>query len=366
MDDVGIGLRPLGIGRRARVVYQPRRAGDLKEPFELLGARRCRHDQLQSIVTQPFEHALGAARRPQSRKVFAAEEFTAEGHDLFAFRRLGRHAGQRRQDLVGPHADERTDAQKLHAPAALSQGVHPGIRMRVVAVDERAVHVQEDCAIGHARSVYRSGESSASSASSSTSSSSSNSSSAPTMSSSERPTSYSSRMGSLAMEPPPAPAQQGGYHPSPLGHTTVTCSTGILRHSVADYNSCVSISSRRMRLVALLVVVLASPAAAQTAASKPWTATTSEGKPDLQGVWTNATLTPLERPARFAGRAVMTEAEAAELESQAVTSFEQQAADRAPGRSRTARRRRGRQLQPGRLGRPGPEGRRHAPDVTGR
>ena len=84
-----------------------------------------------------------------------------------------------------------------------------------------------------------------------------------------------------------------------------------------------------MRLVALLVVVLASPAAAQTGASKPWTATTPDGKPDLQGVWTNATLTPLERPARFAGRAVMTEAEAAELESQAVTSFEQQAADRA-------------------------------------
>jgi len=98
---------------------------------------------------------------------------------------------------------------------------------------------------------------------------------------------------------------------------------------VADYNSCVSISSRRMRLVALLVVVLASPAAAQTAASKPWTATMPDGKPDLEGVWTNATLTPLERPARFAGRAVMTEAEAAELESQAVTSFEQQAADRA-------------------------------------
>ncbi len=68
---------------------------------------------------------------------------------------------------------------------------------------------------------------------------------------------------------------------------------------------------------------------AQTPAGKPWSApTTPEGKPDLQGVWTNATLTPLERPARFAERAVMTEAEAADLESQAVRSFEQQAADR--------------------------------------
>jgi hypothetical protein len=80
--------------------------------------------------------------------------------------------------------------------------------------------------------------------------------------------------------------------------------------------------------LAALLVVLASSAAAQSPASKPWTATTPDGKPDLQGVWTNATLTPLERPARFAGRAVMTEAEAAELEAQAVKTFDQQAADR--------------------------------------
>jgi hypothetical protein len=94
---------------------------------------------------------------------------------------------------------------------------------------------------------------------------------------------------------------------------------------------------RDSTLRALLVVVLLptlkgsayDAVAAQTPAPKPWSATTPDGKPDLQGVWTNATLTPLERPARFADRAVMTEAEAAELESQAVRSFEQQAADRA-------------------------------------
>jgi hypothetical protein len=55
---------------------------------------------------------------------------------------------------------------------------------------------------------------------------------------------------------------------------------------------------------------------------------TPEGRPDLQGVWTNATLTPLERPARFAGRARLTEQEAAELEAQAVARFTEQTADR--------------------------------------
>ncbi len=41
---------------------------------------------------------------------------------------------------------------------------------------------------------------------------------------------------------------------------------------------------------------------------------TPDGKPDLQGVWTNATLTPLDRPASVAGKATLTDAEAAAWE----------------------------------------------------
>jgi hypothetical protein len=41
---------------------------------------------------------------------------------------------------------------------------------------------------------------------------------------------------------------------------------------------------------------------------------TSDGHPDLQGVWTNATITPLERPAEFAGKATLTDAEASAWE----------------------------------------------------
>jgi hypothetical protein len=37
---------------------------------------------------------------------------------------------------------------------------------------------------------------------------------------------------------------------------------------------------------------------------------TADGHPDLQGVWSNATRTPLERPAEFAGKATLTDAEA--------------------------------------------------------
>src|SRR4051812_10721072 len=40
----------------------------------------------------------------------------------------------------------------------------------------------------------------------------------------------------------------------------------------------------------------------------------ADGHPDLQGVWTTSTLTPLERPAEFGDKAFMTAAEAAEYE----------------------------------------------------
>ena len=58
----------------------------------------------------------------------------------------------------------------------------------------------------------------------------------------------------------------------------------------------------------LVVVALAPGVVGQTA---KWTvARTADGQPDLQGYWTNATFIPLERPAEFAGKDVLTEAEA--------------------------------------------------------
>jgi hypothetical protein len=44
----------------------------------------------------------------------------------------------------------------------------------------------------------------------------------------------------------------------------------------------------------------------------------SSAKPDLQGIWTNATVTPLERPKQFEGKEFITKADAAEFEKQAV------------------------------------------------
>jgi hypothetical protein len=59
--------------------------------------------------------------------------------------------------------------------------------------------------------------------------------------------------------------------------------------------------------------------AAKPGSSKNWTAPrTPDGQPDLQGIWSNATITPLERPDDLAGKAALTEKEAAEYEKEVV------------------------------------------------
>ena len=76
--------------------------------------------------------------------------------------------------------------------------------------------------------------------------------------------------------------------------------------------------SYRCRLFAMSAVVgmlgLAQPhLSAQTSTAKKWSPPrTSNGHTDLEGNWTTATLTPLERPPEFAGKEFLTRQEAAE------------------------------------------------------
>ena len=58
-------------------------------------------------------------------------------------------------------------------------------------------------------------------------------------------------------------------------------------------------------------VVLAASVAALDAQQKPASPRTSWGHPDLQGVWSSATVTPMERPKEFADKPTLTAEEAA-------------------------------------------------------
>jgi hypothetical protein len=72
---------------------------------------------------------------------------------------------------------------------------------------------------------------------------------------------------------------------------------------------------QRTTFIAIASVLLTPPLwiAGQTRT----TPRTADNQPDLQGIWTNGTITPLERPREFEGKPFMTPAEAAQYEKQA-------------------------------------------------
>lgn len=93
-----------------------------------------------------------------------------------------------------------------------------------------------------------------------------------------------------------------------------------------------------MTVVALAPVPAAgqAPAAAKTAAAAPAyrPPLTPDGQPDLQGVWGYATITPLERPAELADKAVLTDEEAADLERRTAEIQDRDRRDHAQTRER--------------------------------
>ena len=93
--------------------------------------------------------------------------------------------------------------------------------------------------------------------------------------------------------------------------------------------------SLRASAILIAVVILtpvfvagqAPSATKATAAATTSTLRTPWGDPDLQGIWTGSTLTPLERPKELAGKQFLTEQEVAALEKQAA---ERAITDRTP------------------------------------
>ncbi|HYM35968.1 MAG TPA: hypothetical protein VET48_11260 [Steroidobacteraceae bacterium] len=75
---------------------------------------------------------------------------------------------------------------------------------------------------------------------------------------------------------------------------------------------------------AVTLCLLGASTFAQSAKLGTWKAPRNEyGYPDLQGNWTNATITPIERPVEFGERRALTDAEANKLEGAAVARVEE-------------------------------------------
>src|SRR5579862_6215449 len=99
--------------------------------------------------------------------------------------------------------------------------------------------------------------------------------------------------------------------PAPIGAREPRRVSMVQTNEIGDSMSCY----RFFACVGALAVLFAAQLSGQTygqAGQAPKTAgnaksqamrRTPDGHPDLQGVWTNATITPMERPSRFNGKA---------------------------------------------------------------
>jgi len=110
-------------------------------------------------------------------------------------------------------------------------------------------------------------------------------------------------------------------------------SHGDRRYSIVDFQPEDQMNKRYLgALMAVVSAVWLVPAQVAGQPSSPavaptWTAPrTPDGRPDLQGVWTNVVVTPLERPSALAGREALTVEEVAQLEER----ITQRQVDRAP------------------------------------
>ena len=75
-----------------------------------------------------------------------------------------------------------------------------------------------------------------------------------------------------------------------------------------------SVIASAILAAALCTTALADNPAPATPATKYRAPRMADGQPDLQGNWTNATITPFERPEKYGNQLVLTEQEADELE----------------------------------------------------
>ncbi len=152
LDQVGLGLGSLDVGRARVRLDQLAGVEQLDVVLDLVLLRRAREDQRVPAVAQVLEQLARAFERlhlADQLFVVALLGFA----DLVTTALLGLVAGNRGHQLVAAHADVAVDAPDGGCQVVVAKRPVPGDRVVVVGVDEGAVEI-EDRRGGHRHPPY--------------------------------------------------------------------------------------------------------------------------------------------------------------------------------------------------------------------
>src|SRR5947209_3454320 len=143
LHDVGVGLRSFGITCRRPLLHQVFDMGGLEQTFQfLILCRRC-HDRLQSVALYAQYQVARPRYWTQVWQVPGKKNLAATLEEPFALVAVAADADRLGQQLVAAHSDQWSNFFKRHVVASFREGVHPRLRVSVVAVYERAVDVED-------------------------------------------------------------------------------------------------------------------------------------------------------------------------------------------------------------------------------
>src|SRR6185295_20177318 len=102
-----------------------------------------RNDRLQFVRSGAQYQLARALQGAKVGKVLLAEDLGTAGDKPLADFALAADADCFGEELVGAHSNQRSYHRKRHVVAGFREGVHPGLRMSVIAVYERAVDIED-------------------------------------------------------------------------------------------------------------------------------------------------------------------------------------------------------------------------------
>jgi hypothetical protein len=141
-NDIGIGLGSLGVAGSRAVFHQILDLCRFEKGLELLVLGRSSDDGCEAIFANAKYKRARSGEGLEMRQIFLAKNLRPSLRQppaLFTVRFDVRGFGK---ELVAAHPDQRSYNIERHVVPSFRERVHPGLRVRVIAVYERAVDIE--------------------------------------------------------------------------------------------------------------------------------------------------------------------------------------------------------------------------------